>query len=658
MDLDLIVRSWDGGLVRATGIAPDAACGRPLAEVWPALGGADIPERVRRVVATGAVEVLSSPQVRMGPLHGEGGIIGAVLTLEPVALGADWRRRRMDMAALAARNDRDLVLSVLSTLKNAHRDLDVVSATLQLLAATDVDVLAPLVELLAGADVDLRVQAALALGHRRDPRAVAALLDALGDADENVRFHAVEALGRLRAAEAAEPLIAIAETRQFFLAFPALDALARIGDRRVVDRLLPLLDDDILRAAVIETVGQLGDEAVVDPLLALLDLPEPPTAAVAQALAAVHDRAHAGGGGARVRDRIRAAMRPVRMQHVLDAVNHPVADARSLALLVGCLHGAAAHRALTRLLGKAEAREEALQALVADGPAVVDILLEQMTAADLDVRRAAVMALGRIGDRRATAPLVSALGHEPALLAETAEALGRIGDPRAFEPLLSLLGHEELAVRQTAVRAVAGLRHPETSTAMRRLLVSPEGAVRESAVRIVEASRSADCCEAVIAACDDASEAVRSAAVEALAVLDDPRAVPTVVRVLAHGTPREREAAARALGGLRDPSVSVALTEALADGNPWVRYFAARALGHHRHAPAAATLARLATEAATPHVAIAALEALALIGTAEARTALAAGVVSANDDLASTARRLLASGLSASASNGAAPGAS
>ncbi len=540
---------------------------------------------------------------------------------------------------------------MLAALKESHRDLDVVSATLQLLAATDVDVVAPLVELLSSDDADLRVQAALALGQRRDPRATAALLGALTDADDNVRFHAIESLGRLRAEEAAPSLTAIAQTREFFLAFPALDALARIGDGGVVDRLLPLLDDEILQVAVIDTVGQLGDDAVVDPLVALLDLPAPPTAAVAQALAAVHDRAPAGGRE-RVRDGVRAAMRPARMQQVLDAVNHPVATPRALAFLVGCFEGTAAHRALTRLLGKADAREEALQALVADGPAVVDILLEQLTAADLDVRLAAVVALGRIGDRRATPRLVGTLKAETALLAETARALGRIGDALAFEPLLALLGHDEPAVRQAAVTAVAALGHPALAAAMTRLLKSPDAATRESAVRIVEASRCVECCEAVIAACDDASETVRSAAVEAVAALDDPRATPTVLSALARGSGRVREAAARALRSAGGPGVGPALTEALADSNPWVRYFAARSLGHHRHAPAADTLARLATESATPHVAIAAVDALGAIGGAQARTTLIACAASANADLASAARRLLASCPPARASNG------
>jgi HEAT repeat protein len=408
----------------------------------------------------------------------------------------------------------------------------------------------------------------------------------------------------------------------------------------VVERLLPLLDDEILQAAVIDTVGQLGDEAAVDPLLALLDAPEPPTSTIAQALAAVHDRAIADGG-ARVRKRIRAGMRPARMQQVLDAVNRPAADARSLALLVGCLEGAAAHRALTRLLGKPEARDEALHALVADGPAVVDILLEQLTAADLDVRRAAILALGRIGDRRATPALVSALTREPALLAETAQALGRISDERGFEPLLALLGHEELAVRQAAVAAVAALGDPRTAAAMTRLLATANATIRESALRIVEAVRCEECVEAVIAACDDTSEAVRAAAVEALAAVGGRRAVATMVDALAQGSSRVREAAARALGAVHDPLAGAALTDALADANPWVRYFAARALGQHRHAAAAGPLARLATAPVTPYVAIAALEALAAIGGNEARMTVTAAAASPNGDLAATAHRLL-----------------
>ncbi len=49
------------------------------------------------------------------------------------------------------------------------------------------------------------------------------------------------------------------------------------------------------------------------------------------------------------------------------------------------------------------------------------------------------MALGRIGDRRATPALVAAL-EEPELAVPAAGALARIGDAAAFDALLALVG--------------------------------------------------------------------------------------------------------------------------------------------------------------------------------------------------------------------------
>ena len=131
--------------------------------------------------------------------------------------------------------------SLLTALRLEHRDFNVLSSALQLLAMSEVDLTAPLGELLRDSDSDLRIQAALALGQQQHPAAIAPLVAALGDSEPNVRFHAIEALGRLRATEAIDPLADIAESGDFFLAFPAVDALARIGDPRVVPRLLKLL---------------------------------------------------------------------------------------------------------------------------------------------------------------------------------------------------------------------------------------------------------------------------------------------------------------------------------------------------------------------------------------------------------------------------------
>ena len=212
-------------------------------------------------------------------------------------------------------------------MRENHHNLGLLNSALQVLAMSDVDTLSPLVEFLNDEDADLRMQAALALGEQRDRRAAPALLGALDDADANVRYHAIEALGKLRAVEAADALAGVAEAGDFFLAFPALDALTRIGDARVAPRVVPLLEDELLREAAADALGHLGDEETVAPLAALLNTPDAPTRVVARALAALHDRYEKlYGEGAYIADLSRAAINPTGAQNLLDALNDSSPD--------------------------------------------------------------------------------------------------------------------------------------------------------------------------------------------------------------------------------------------------------------------------------------------------------------------------------------------
>ena len=361
-----------------------------------------------------------------------------------------WRVRRAAVSGLARRGGAEAVAALLRLLREEHHSPSVLNSALQVLAMSDLDVFSPLVQFLRAPEAELRTYAALSLGERGDPRAIPELIAALEDSDANVRYHAIEALGKLRASEAVNALLAIAERRDFFLAFPALDALTSIGDSQVASRIVPLLEDELLRTAAADALGQLGDEQVVAPLAALLNMPDAPVLAVAQSLATLYDRYEAAySEGVHIADLLRPAINLTGMQNLLDALPGAQGDElRSLALVLGWLEGAAVERALTQLLGQPSARAEVLQALVRHGERVTALLIEQLEAEELETRQAAVIALGRIGDAQAVPALTRVLTADDELAIATAGALANIGDRRAFDPLLSLLGHPEAAVRQ------------------------------------------------------------------------------------------------------------------------------------------------------------------------------------------------------------------
>jgi HEAT repeat protein len=348
--------------------------------------------------------------VTLGPLRADGRIVGVVVTVEDVTarvardreLAArlqespreaspstagpsrqidaltrlmaqdDWRLRRATVSTLAEHGDA-IVESLVRTLRSQHHDLAVLSSALDLLAISDIDVVGPLVTCLDASDSNLRIQSALILGERRDPRAIQPLIARLSDPDVNVQFHAIEALGRLGATQACDQLVQIAEGGDFFLAFPALQALRSVGNPSVAPRLVPLLADELLRAPVIDVLGEHGDEDVAGPLLGLLNASDAPADVIADALAGLYERyEHGYGAGEHIAGIVRRGITARGTQRILDAVQRVDGDRLpSLAKVLSWLGGEPVQRALTRLLGHEAVRAQIVEALVRHGAGVV-----------------------------------------------------------------------------------------------------------------------------------------------------------------------------------------------------------------------------------------------------------------------------------------------
>jgi HEAT repeat protein len=686
-DARLVVRTWDPFLADITGVAADHALDRALADVLPELEPRGLLTIIHQVAAHGTVEVLApalhryliacapsdrsaafdrmQQHVTIGPIREEGRITGVMVTIEDVTarlereqalsraspdlltsmtrnLGADEWRVRQDAVRGLAGCGPAIVDTLVQTLREQHRNFSVLSSMLDLLAMADIDVIDPLIGCLTSADVDLRIQAALILGERRDRRAVPALAAALDDPDVNVQFHAIEALGLLQAGGAGERLTRIAERRDFFLAFPAIQALARLGDSSVAPRLVPLLNDELLRATVVEALGGLGDELVVPPLVQLLNQANAPTEVVADALAGVYQRYEDRyGAGEQIASVARRMIGPAGAQNLLDAVDRVGSDRlRGIARVIGWLSGPAAQRALTRLLGQRTVRAQVVEALVRYGAGVVDLLIDQLRAEDLDTRQAAAVALGRIGDRRATGALVAAL-TDPELALPAAGALALIGDAGAFDALLGLLGHADTAVRQAVIGALNSIGHADMPVRIMPLLDDPHPVVRESAVRIAGYFGYRECLGRILELCADSSEPVRRAAIDHLPFFGDRRAIAVLVDALERDTPVVRAAAATALARLDENDALPPLIRALDDADPWVRYFALRSIGAFGNASASRAVVRVLEHDRAGQVRLAAVDALGRLDPPEVVTMLQPLTVSSDADLARAAIRAL-----------------
>ena len=651
-DLHLVIQVWDATLARLTGISEESASGQALTTLVPDLEERGLLKRFQRSLNEGVVEVLASAfhhylipcapvtpakhfdkmqqRITIAPLRDDQSIAGLIVTVEDVtdrlerelstpileALSdEDWRVRREAVREVSERAAPEAIAALLSSVVENHHNPSLLNSALQVLAATDVDTRETLFELLQAADPDLRMQAALALGEQQDIRAAGALIKALQDEDTNVRYHAIEALGKLKATDAVDALVEIVESRDFFLAFAALEALAKIGDARIAPRMVPLLEDELLREPAINLLGQLGDESAIAPLTSLLNTPTAPTDLIAEALAALSDRYEQQyREGAYIADLTSREISPTGIQNLLDALETPGKEnLRSIALVLGWLKRSGVDRALTRLMGRIDLRNEIIEALVRHGPATLDLLMAQLSAEDLEVRRSAVVALGRIGDSTATTALVKTLGDE-SLTIDAANALAEIGDPKAVDGLLNLIGNDDASIRQAAVSALNSVIEPSMSERIIPLLHDPDPNVRESAVKIAGYFGYPDAAGALLELSHDANERVRCAAIEHLPYVEDERAFEILVEAIKAESPDVRAAAARALGTMDTPEVVQPLIEGLSDDDVWVRYFSARALGRRRSEESVAALEKVIEKEKFNHVRIAALDSLGQIG--------------------------------------------
>jgi HEAT repeat protein len=681
-DERLVVRTWDAWIAAATGIEAARALNRPVADVIPGISPSGL-AIMEDVLSRGTVQVMATAlhhylfpctpadpsssleqmqqQVTIGPLRDETGVVGVVVTVEDVTARVEEERRvaegmgrhveavtgllgdtsvrvRQMAVSTLAHHGAAVVETLVRTLQEQHRDLSVLSSVLDLLSVSDIDIVEPVIRFLEDEDTNLRIQAALILGQRRDRRAIGPLVARLGDEDANVRFHVIEALGRLHAVEASDALTALALERDFFLAFPAIQALTEIGNTHAAPRLVPLLADEMLRAPVVEALGALGDEDVTVPLVQLLNRSDAPTEVITDALSGLFTRYESRyGAGDHIADLVRRHVTAMGTQNILDAVRRVSADRLpGLARVLGWLEGEAVRRALTRLLGEDTVRAHVVEALVRNGAGVVVPLIEQLQAEDLDTRQAAAVALGRIGDRRATIPLIAAL-DDPDLTLAAAGALARIGDGAAFDALVTRLGDPDAAARQAVIAALNSIGHEDMPARIATLLTDADPLVRESALRIAGYFGYPDCLDRVLACCRDGNETVRRTAVEQLPFFEEGDVFETLASALEHDTASVRAAAASALARVEHPSRTEALLRALDDNDPWVRFVTLRTLGAIGATEAVPPVLATVERDPAPHVRLAAIEVLGRISPSEALAVLEPLTASPNPDIARTA---------------------
>jgi len=211
---------------------------------------------------------------------------------------------------------------------------------------------------------------------------------------------------------------------------------------------------------------------------------------------------------------------------------------------------------------------------------ILPVLLEALDDPISDVRHAAILALGRRGDRDAMAELLRPkiiAAPEANIRWAATTALGKLGDHRIIDQLVGLVHDEEWLVRNEAlvvlrekVAEIIARRDMKLARVLVRMLNIPDAGIVETAVEGLR-DLGRDASPLLAEAADSVREHIRRHAAQVMGLIGDFHAVPLLVRALGDESPPVRVEAATALGRIGGAAALRPLLTALADFDDEVR---------------------------------------------------------------------------------------
>lgn len=519
-------------------------------EVARALASAD-PEQRRRAVAR-LPELL--PSSRVAPLL--------------AALGdTDWRVRKEAIAVAAELGPEPDLMATLVGVFAPGDNVGLRNATVEALGAFGAFAVEALAPRLAGYDADGKKLAIEALGRSGEASALDALAPLIDDADPNVRVAALEALGQIggtRVDEAKRLLVSRLDASRPLETLAALESLAMIGAGLPFATVEPWLDDALLGRAALALAAQSGDPKAAAPLVkswirgrdrdAICALAEYVNESERARRAALAEVTVAGEPFVEL------------LRGCLARRDGDVEAAQSALSIVGALGIAACAEHAVAWLSDPRCYSEADQALFLLGPAAVPALLVGAASTEADAAAACLDLLGRlpIESVGAEARRLLAAALKASSLDVVRAALGaltRVGDADCMPELVRLLADPSLVASTEPALVAISQRHPERALSLIDLRATQGPQAHAAALAIV-------------------ALAPRTL----LGALDDAELTAFLMRLLVSTSHDERRAALWALGEVASPEALDAVRFALTDEEPSVRVQAVRTLGRLKSA--------------------------------------------------------------------------
>lgn len=227
-----------------------------------------------------------------------------------------------------------------------------------------------------------------------EPSSVPALILALADVNKHVRAVAAEALGLFGGSKAVEPLLRRITDKQWEVREAVCIALGKLKDEHAFEPLAKALRDADreVREAAVRGLGYLGDKRAIQSLLGAMVDEHDSVRQIATATLTLIDAHWERSEGAR----LAMPMLQEALKHPQYWVRQSAADALAR---IGSIKAAEPAAASPLMVDPAHVRKQA----------TLDVLVGLLADFDRELRFAAAVALGRIGQTSAVAPLSRSL---------------------------------------------------------------------------------------------------------------------------------------------------------------------------------------------------------------------------------------------------------
>lgn len=487
--------------------------------------------------------VMASEETRYSTVKDIAGLqsLGAVPILMKAAGDSSYRVREEALKGICS-FPKDVIFPRLEDFLRNHDNANVRTAAMEAFPRYGREATPYLLQLLKDYDEEVRMFTATMLGDIRDSSAVDNLIEALGESDENIKHAAAESLGKIGDPRAVGPLIDCLQ-QDFWVQYPAVIALGNIGDPSATIHLVELLNDEMLRQAVIEALGKIGDVSAIPVLAEILSHKDPSVRNDTIGALVNIQRLIKPDGTCLPSIKMALDNEPL-IDHILKSLNDPDPEVKKNAVIaIGWLK---------------EKRG-------------VKNLVELMT--DYDLEEYVIGSLVSIGEE-ALPELISALGNpDPKIQASLIRSLDWIGHIDGVRACLPFLSSKSSEVRYQTLMAMGGaLDLEEVEEALTSMFSDTDPEIQSLLVEILGRSRSQRLVNKLISQLSCKSQSKKILSIQVLGRLKNPAAKGPLEKLLGNESDEVRAQVYQALSSLGpDHLSSDDLLKGLRDKSPTVR---------------------------------------------------------------------------------------